>query len=592
MTERSVGPPTVIGDPVRSLGRSGDRTAGTFRVVRNDDLQYSLWPMDRDIPAGWQDAGVHGAENECLATVRERWIADSGRLLTPFRLSLPAAPGGSCLHELFEAQVAARGGSVAVTDEERALTYLELNRLANRLAHRLLRIGAGPETLVGVSATRRVDLVVALLGVLKAGAGYVPLDPYFPAERLAFAVKDAGCRVVVGPADLRHTAGEATFVALDERDPSPEPDISPRSGAVPDNVAYVMYTSGSTGTPKGVMVSHANVTRLFAATERAFGFGPHDVWTLFHSFAFDFSVWEMWGALLYGGRLVIPPYPTSRDPKAFLSLLRRERVTMLNQTPTAFRHLARAAENAGFPELDLRVVVFGGEKLEPGTLRAWLEHYGETTPRLVNMFGITETTVHVTLRSVTLDDAVERGSPIGSPIADLHVRLLDHDLRPAAAGVDAELFVGGPGVARGYLGRPDLTAQRFLPDPLGDPGTRLYRSGDLARRLTNGDLEYLGRIGYQMHLHGSRVELGEIEHRLRGHPAVDDAVVIARPGRDGTPCLHAYVTVHEPVEAPALRAAMSRSLPDYMVPAAILVLDSFPTLPTGKRDLASLPDPV
>ncbi|MFL6236491.1 MAG: amino acid adenylation domain-containing protein, partial [Thermoanaerobaculia bacterium] len=358
-----------------------------------------------------------------------------------------------------------------------------------------------------------------------------------------------------------------------------------------DFPAYVIYTSGSTGRPKGVAVTHANVDRLFTATDPWFDFNAGDVWTLFHSYAFDFSVWEIWGALLHGGRLVVVPYWVSRSPEAFHELLAAERVTVLNQTPSAFRQLIWTAE--GKPaDLPLRYVVFGGEALEPASLAPWIARYGER-PRLINMYGITETTVHVTYRPVGEGD-LAAGSRIGVPIPDLAVHLLDPGLRPVPVGAPGEIHVGGAGLALGYLGRPDLTAERFLPDPFScRPGARLYRSGDLARRLPDGDLEYLGRADQQVKIRGFRIEPGEIEAALATQPGVREAVVLARSDRSvgslADRRLVAYVTGD--TTADALRQALGERLPDYMIPAAFVFLEALPLTGNGKVDRRALPAP-
>jgi amino acid adenylation domain-containing protein len=439
-----------------------------------------------------------------------------------------------------------------------------------------------------------VDLVVGLLAVLKAGAGYLPLDPRHPSARLRDILDDAGCGLVVGDAEpCRLLLGSGRVIVRLDEPPDGEPDDAPRTEVRPANVAYVIYTSGSTGTPKGVAVTHANVTRLFAATERDFGFGPDDVWTLFHSIAFDFSVWELWGALLHGGRLVVVPYLMSRDPAAFLDLLCAHRVTVLNQTPTAFRELAAAAEDAGFPRLDVRVVVLGGEALDPATLRGWVGGYGAARPRLVNMYGITETTVHVTIRPIGIGDLAGSISPIGRPIGDLRVYLLDERMNEVPPGVEGEIYVGGPGVARGYLNRPVLTRERFVPDPFGAAGERLYRSGDLAVRLPNGELEYRGRGDQQVKLRGFRVELGEIERALLDQPDVRGAACALREDTPGLPRLVAYL-VPAPGRRPSpetIRGALADRLPAHMIPAAFVRLSSLPLTTNGKLDRARLPGP-
>ncbi|MEV4016589.1 amino acid adenylation domain-containing protein [Nonomuraea angiospora] len=488
------------------------------------------------------------------------------------------------VHEAFEERAAATPDAVAVVSGAISLTYAELNARANRLARHLAERGAGPEKLVGVCLERGPDLVPTLLAVLKTGAGYLPLDPGQPADRIAFIVADAGAETVVTTSDLAAKMS-GDLVLLDRMDPGgPSADLG--VPVRPDNVIYVIYTSGSTGRPKGVAVTHANVLRLFTTTERHYAFGPSDVWTLFHSYAFDFSVWEMWGALLYGGRLVVVPRSLVRDPGRFLDLLVEERVTVLNQTPSAFRQLvAFAAEgDPRIGRLALRVVVFGGEKLEIGELAPWIRRLGTSRPKLINMYGITETTVHTTYREIGPADT---GSPIGVPLDDLRVHLLDEYGGVAPAGVPGEMYVGGPGVARGYLDRPSLTAARFVPDPYGPPGARLYRSGDLARRNPDGSLEFLGRADDQVKIRGYRIELGEIQAALLDQPSVRDAVVVLREDT-----LVGYVEpAGDEIDPGELKAALAARLPEYMVPSAITSLDRIPLTANGKLDRAALPAP-
>ncbi len=356
--------------------------------------------------------------------------------------------------------------------------------------------------------------------------------------------------------------------------------------------AYVIYTSGSTGRPKGVPVTHGNVVRLFTATEPWFAFSPDDVWTLFHSFAFDFSVWEIWGALLYGGRVVVVPREVTLSPPAFLELLATEKVTMLSQTPSAFRQVVQADEEEP-ARLSLRQVVFGGEALDLAALRPWIARRGDERPALINMYGITETTVHVTWRRVLAADLARPGmSPVGVPIPDLQVHLLGRRMELLPVGVPGEIHVGGAGLARGYWNRSELTAERFVPDPFsGRPGARLYRSGDLARRRPDGDLEYLGRIDGQVKIRGFRIELGEIEAALHRHPEVREAVVLARPDTTGGRRLVAWVVPRAAHPPDDLREHLLASLPEYMVPAAFVPLDKLPLTGHGKVDRRALPDP-
>jgi amino acid adenylation domain-containing protein/thioester reductase-like protein len=512
-------------------------------------------------------------------TLLEAALADPGRPLSDLPLAdrserrqilAPAARFRvtATLHRLFEAQAARAPEATAVVFENERLTYGELDARADRWASHLQELGVGPEVRVGLRAERSLGLVVGLLAILKAGGAYVPLDPAYPEERLRFLIEDSGVRVVLTQDDLD---GEI-------------PASGPASGIEPDpdNLAYVIYTSGSTGRPKGVGVTHANVVRLFLSSKRLFGFGPRDTWTLFHSHAFDFSVWEIWGALLHGGTLVVVPYGVSRSPSAFRELLARARVTVLNQTPSAFRQLVEADARAD-GGLALRHVVFGGEALDLPSLAPWFERHGDETPRLVNMYGITETTVHVTWRPVGKAD-LQRGSVIGSPLPDLSIALLDRRLEPVPEGVPGEMYVGGAGLARGYLGRPELTAERFVPDPWSpEPGARLYRSGDLARALPGGDLEYRGRIDHQVKIRGFRVEPGEIERVLAQHPSVRQAAVLARV-EEGD--LVAYVVLHQ--EDSTLRSYLKERLPDYMVPSFFVRLDAMPLTSNNKLDLRAL----
>jgi amino acid adenylation domain-containing protein len=499
------------------------------------------------------------------------------------------------LHRLFAEQARRSPDAVAVVLEGERLSYGALAESANRLAHRLASLGVGPESRVGICLERGPSLLVAILGVLAAGGTYVPLDPAYPADRLAFILDDGAVSVLLSQASLRAILPSAgpRLLLLDEEGgrPARRAGGEPAAGTVPDNGAYMIYTSGSTGRPKGVVVTHANAARLFAATRDSFAFRGADVWTLFHSAAFDFSVWEIWGALLSGGTLVVVPQEVSRAPRAFYELLRRERVTVLNQTPSAFDELVRVLDDPA--ELCLRLVIFGGEALDFQILRPWFERAGGGA-RLVNMFGITETTVHVTEREIRAADLeLATGSAIGRPIADLAVAVLDPAGHPVPEGVAGELHVGGPGLARGYWRRPELTASRFVPDPWsGEPGARLYRSGDLVRRR-GADLQYLGRIDQQVKLRGFRIELGEIEAALRAHPDLAAAACLLREGGPAGKRLVAYV-VAAGGRAPGageLRRWLGERLPDHMVPAAFVVLDAFPLTAHGKLDRRALPEP-
>ena len=507
--------------------------------------------------------------------------------------------GDRQVHELFETQVEQRPDAVAVVFGESGLTYRDLNRRANQLAHRLRNIGVAPDALVGLCVERSLEMVVGMLGILKAGAAYLPLDPIYPKERLAFMLSDARPKVILTQRHLQDLlpADRAKRVVLDLQADlfSDESAENPGRIAQPDHLAYVIYTSGSTGTPKGVLVTRKNVARLFHATKSWYCFGAEDVWTLFHSYAFDFSVWEMWGALAYGGRLVVVPHLVARSPEEFYQLLRKEYVTVLNQTPSAFRRLIRTEQaSEKCDDLALRLIIFGGEALEMQSLTPWFERHGDRHPRLVNMYGITETTVHVTYRPLAVDD-LKSGSVIGIPIPDLRLYILDKNHQLAPIGIVGEMFVGGAGVARGYLNRPELTREKFIDNPFSDqPGERLYRSGDLARYLPDGDIEYLGRMDDQVKIRGFRIELGEIESVLAGFSGVREAVVAVREDIPGDKQLVAYLTVKEgePPRDAELRGLLRTKLPEYMTPSAFVTLDRFPLTPNGKVDRKALPAPA
>jgi amino acid adenylation domain-containing protein len=544
--------------------------------------------------------------------------------LTPAATVFPLEATGEMLPHRFAAHAARHPEAPALRWEGRTVTYGTLRRRAAAVAERLRALGVGPESRVALLCERGEGLVAAILGTLEAGAAYVPVDPEYPAERRRFLLTDCGATVVlVSPGIEAADALEGvpgvpgiTVVVLDDAEADPAA-LPPLPTIHPHQAAYIIYTSGSTGQPKGVVVSHGNAARLLRAAEAHFDFHQRpgkDVWTLFHSYAFDFSVWELWGALAHGGTLVVVPYWVSRSPEDFRALLAQEGVTVLNQTPSAFRNLMRAdgevPDGSESVALALRWVIFGGEALEPRALAPWVERHGlgqdesgqDDAPRLVNMYGITETTVHVTFRELDRDAIAGGRSVIGAPLADLELHVLDRWGSPAPLGVPGELHVGGAalsGLSRGYLGRPALTAERFVPHA---GGTRLYRSGDLARRvvLREGgdgtpvdlDIEYLGRIDHQVQLRGFRVELGEVEAALLAHPAIAEAVVVVQAAAAGDR-LVAYLVAGsgEVPGGEALRRHLAERLPEYMIPAFFVPLEALPLTVHGKVDRGALPEP-
>ncbi len=576
-------------------------------------------------------------QDQLLVEWNETRHQESGELLNS-EWCLLNSQENSCIHQVFESQVERAPDARALVFEDKRLTYRELNCRANQVAHYLQKLGVEPEVLVGICLERSLEMVVGILGILKAGGAYVPLDPTYPKERLAFMLEDAQVPVLLTQERLLEKLPEhgASLVCLDKDDEVIERESEENlvSEVTADNLAYVIYTSGSTGKPKGVLVNHQNVLGLFAATQSWFNFSDRDVWTNFHSYAFDFSVWEIWGALLHGGRLVVVSYWITRSPEAFYNLLCTEQVTVLNQTPSAFRQLMRAEVQAAgnTRTLALRIVIFGGEALEIKSLQPWFERHGDRKPQLVNMYGITETTVHVTYRPITMADLSQRvGSPIGHHIPNLQVYLLDSQRQPVPIGVAGELYIGGAGVARGYLNRPELTAERFIINPFENSKfNRLYKSGDLVRYLPNGELEYLGRIDHQVKIRGFRIELGEIEAAVQQHPAIQEVIALVRETdynskswglnsindledsvasadlrrfiKERSPefesestnqLLVAYCVYHQQPEPTLteLRGFLQERLPDYMIPAAFVKMKAFPLTVNGKVDRRALPAP-
>ncbi|MEV0899956.1 amino acid adenylation domain-containing protein [Actinoplanes sp. NPDC049802] len=490
----------------------------------------------------------------------------------------------------FAAVAAEHPDRVAVQDGTRTWTYRQLDETADRLAAALTAVTADPGRPVGILLERSVWMVAAALAVVRTGSSYLPLDPGVPAARLAMIVAEADPAAVITSRALSGK-GPAGVPAVLVDEPLPETAGSPAGVPVDgDTRAYLIFTSGTTGRPKGVQVSHGNLLSLLKATEQVYDFGPGDVWTLFHSFSFDFSVWEMWGALLYGGRLVVVPAETAKDPAVLRELLRDEQVTVLCQTPSVFAPLA--AEDSRFADrLPLRWVILGGETLHFADLAPWFAKYGDESPRLVNGYGITETTILSSFHRVTEDQLGEPESLIGRPVAGTGFLVLDDDLAAVPAGEIGELVVTGPGVSPGYLNRPGLTAERFVDLP-GGRG-RGYRSGDLVRSTPAGVYAFHGRRDDQVKIRGYRIELGEIEQALRALPGLAEAAVVARdlPGRGNT--LVAYVVAAgDPLRSTeALRASLAVTLPGYMIPRLFVRLDRLPLTVNGKTDRRALPDP-
>ncbi|WP_336948335.1 amino acid adenylation domain-containing protein [Serratia nevei] len=538
-------------------------------------------------------AGSHRRTVGELSLVSEE---ERAQLLQGLNHTVASHSPAVCLHRLFEAQVRRTPEAIAVTYGDDSLTYAELNTQANRWAHRLVQLGVQPDSLVALCAGRGLPMLVGLLGILKAGGAYVPLDPAYSGERLQYILADSAPVLLLADELGRQALGDCEVPVLALEQPlTGESDDLQDVGVRPAHLAYVIYTSGSTGKPKGVMVEHRQVARLFSATNAWFNFSAADRWCLFHSFAFDFSVWEIWGAWLYGGQLFIVPQAIARSAPDFYHFVCRSGITVLNQTPSAFKAFIQAQAHSEARQ-QLREIVFGGEMLKPSDLAPWFARPENRQTRLINMYGITETTVHVTYRPLSAQDTAITTSLIGSRIPDLRLYLLGADGEPVPMGAIGELYVGGEGVARGYLNRPELTAERFLDDPFNRaPGARMYRTGDLARYLPGGDIEYLGRNDQQVKIRGFRIECGEVEAQLSTDPRVRSVAVDAIDDGDGGKRLVAWVVSAPEAEratlATGLRQHLQARLPDYMVPVAYVWLEALPLTGNGKLDKRALPVP-
>ena len=494
-------------------------------------------------------------------------------------LTQPATPPVS-IPVVFAAQVARTPEAVAVTFGGRSMTYRELEEAANRLAHLLAGQGAGPGQCVALLFSRSAEAIVAILAVLKTGAAYLPIDPGLPAARIGFMIDDAAPIAAITTAGLADRLDGCDLLVIDVDDPRIDslPGTALPAPAA-DDIAYLIYTSGTTGVPKGVAVTHHNVTRLFDSLDAGVELAPGQVWTQCHSYAFDFSVWEIWGALLHGGRLVVVPESVAGSPDDFHALLVAEQVSVLSQTPSAVGVLS--------PEgLESAALMVAGEACPAEVVDRWAP--GRV---MINAYGPTETTVYASISApLTAGSGVV---PIGAPVPGAALFVLDGWLRAVPAGVVGELYVAGAGVGCGYWRRAGLTGSRFVACPFGGPGARMYRTGDLVCWGADGQLRYLGRADEQVKIRGYRIELGEVQAALAGLDGVEQAVVIAREDRPGDKRLVGYVTesVTGAVDPAGVRAALAERLPAYMVPAAVVVMDALPLTVNGKLDTRALPAP-
>ncbi|MCP5052937.1 MAG: amino acid adenylation domain-containing protein, partial [bacterium] len=507
------------------------------------------------------------------------------QILVQFNDTRADYPANKTIPQLFEEKVRKYPHRSAVEYEGETLSYEQLNQRSHQLARQLLEKGIRPDTPVALLVKPSLEMLIGIFGILKSGGAYLPIDPDYPQDRIDYMLMDSGAGVLVSRLD---------GLSVKRLDASSEPTVKPsnqRNKTIkPSNLAYIIYTSGTTGRPKGVMIEHKNVVRLLFNSKCPFDFTANDTWTLFHSYSFDFSVWEIFGALLYGGRLIVIPKTVARDRETYLELLKTRKVTVLNQTPAAFYHLSdiEVEVPTGNNELTLRYVIFGGEALHPAKLKAWKEKYPET--KLVNMYGITETTVHVTYKEITMREIRQNISNIGVPLPTLTTYVVDRNQQLLPVGVPGELVVGGDGVARGYLGKPRLTQRKFIANPY-KAGDIMYRSGDLVKLLENGELEYLGRIDDQVKIRGYRIELGEIQVRLKTHRDIKEAAVVVRGKEKEESSLCAYIVSLREPDVPELRGYLAQKLPDYMIPSYFVRIQRIPLTPNGKIDRKALPDP-
>jgi amino acid adenylation domain-containing protein len=494
------------------------------------------------------------------------------------------------LPELFEAQVASAPDAVAVVFEDKALTYRQLNERSNQLAHRLIESGVGPDVLVGIALERSIELVVGLIAILKAGGAYVPLDPEYPTERLKHMMADAGLDLLLTHSSLARTlptASEMTCILLDREELETRSITRPKVNLHPDHLAYTIFTSGSTGRPKGAANTHGGLSNRLNWMQEFYKLTASDVVLQKTPFSFDVSVWEFFWPLMIGARLAVAPPGAHRDPDMLVRLIQSHSVTTLHFVPSMLK--AFIAYEGVESCRGIRILICSGEALSSDLQTELLKRL--PLARLENLYGPTEAAIDVTQWTCRADGSIQ--VPIGSPISNTRVYVLDGGLGVVPAGVSGELYIAGAGLARGYLGRAGLTAERFVADPFGPAGSRMYRTGDLARWRADGVLEFLGRADGQLKLRGFRIEPGEIEAMLVRHPGVGQAAVIAREDQAGDKFLAAYVVPSQdgPIDAAGLRAHLGASLPDYMVPSAYVVLERLPLTPNGKLDRRALPAP-
>ncbi len=560
--ETKIFPPTIVNDIIECMKTCYEA------IQRNKNLCLSRYPL------------LNNSQAEAVLNLIPR-------VKVPFANDLR-------IDQMISNQAQSYPDSIALSFGKQQMTYRELETASNQMAHRLIKFGVKINERVGICIDRSLEMVVSIIAVLKSGAGYVPMDPENPKDRLKYICNDAGIRVVICTREDFPTSDDFILLHPNELSkPEADSNLLPPALALTSSkdTAYVIYTSGTTGSPKGVEIPHGNLTSLVSGLKTDFKLSKNDIWTLFHSVAFDFSVWEMFGCLLTGGQLVIVPQWITLSSEAFSRLIFNKRVTILSQTPSAFAQLVDIDRKQTVSN-SLKLIVFGGEQLDATMLLSWFDRHFEHQCRLVNMYGITETTVHVTAQTVTRNEAINASKSVGSAIPGWYFYVLDENQNLLPLGVPGEIYVGGAGIAKKYLNQPKLTAEKFLKDPFHD-GV-FYRSGDCGRLLQNGHLEHLGRLDNQIKLRGYRIELDEIRSViLRIQGVVSVAVLVNQPDKNDTASarLDCYLVL-DGISVKDVKLLAERFLPSYMVPSTFTKLDSFPLTTNNKLDARKLPVPA
>lgn len=504
-------------------------------------------------------------------------------ILEDFNQTDAQYPTDKTVVDLFEEQVEKTPDHIAVKYGEETITYRELNKKANKIANRLRTEGIGREDYVALYVERSIEMIVGIYAVMKAGAAYVPINLSYPKERVQFILKDCNAKVLLTGKEVENIETEIPMFNIKDSSIYTGSDVNPEKINKPEDAIYVIFTSGTTGTPKGVVLEHKNVVRLLKNDHMKFDFNDGDVWTMFHAYGFDFSVWEMYGATLNGGKLIVLSEEEAQDTKKLLEILKKEKVTVFNQVPSAFYNLLRT--DGVRDELKIRYLIFGGEALSPAKMKEWKSWHPET--KIINMYGITETCVHVTYREIG-EKEIERGvSDIGNAIPTLKVYLMNEE-RLCGIGEVGEICVTGEGLARGYLKQKEMTDKKFVKNPFGEG--RMYRSGDLGRWNEDGNIEYLGRMDEQVKVRGFRIELGDIERHLREIDGIDDCAVISKKDENGEVSICAYLVSKQELEIVEVKQKLSETVPSYMLPAYMMQIESLPLTVNGKLDKKNLPE--